>query len=64
MSSAMVVILDSNSKLGAHARSNLCYLICLRHLIGDNESSQIAIFLKLDLGNIVHCYLICLRRLI
>ena len=28
----MVLILDGNLKIGAHVRSNLCYLICLRHL--------------------------------
>ena len=26
----MVLILDSDSKIGAHVRSNLCYLICLK----------------------------------
>ena len=26
-------ILDDNSEIGAYVRSNLCYLICLRHLI-------------------------------
>ena len=29
---ARVHILDGNSEIGAHARSNLCYLICVRHL--------------------------------
>ena len=29
----MVLLLDGNSEIGAHVRSNLCYLICLRHLI-------------------------------
>ena len=29
----MVLILDVNSEIGAHARRNLCYLICLRHLL-------------------------------
>ena len=29
----MVLILDGNPEIGAHVRSNLCYLICLRHLI-------------------------------
>ena len=28
---AMVLILDDNSEIGAHIKSNLCYLICLRH---------------------------------
>ena len=29
----MVIILDGNLEIGAHARSNISYLICLRHLI-------------------------------
>ena len=29
--SIMVLILDGNPEIGAHVRSNLCYLICLRH---------------------------------
>ena len=29
----MVLILDGNSEIGAHVRSNLCYLSCLKHLI-------------------------------
>ena len=28
----MVLILDGNSNIGAHDRSIICYLICLRHL--------------------------------
>ena len=28
----MVLIIDGNSEKGAHVRSNLSYLICLRHL--------------------------------
>ena len=31
---ALVLILDVNSEKGAQVRSNLCYLICLRHLMG------------------------------
>ena len=27
----MVLILDGNSEIGAHIRSTLCYLICLRY---------------------------------
>ena len=30
---APVLILDGNSEKGAHARSNICHLICLRHSI-------------------------------
>ena len=29
----MVLILDGNSEIRTHIWSNLCYLICLRHLI-------------------------------
>ena len=29
----MVLILDGYTEIGAHVRSNLCYLTCLRHLI-------------------------------
>ena len=29
----MVLIVDGNPKIVAHARRNLCYLTCLRHLI-------------------------------
>ena len=29
----MVLILDGKSEIGVYARSNLCQLICLRHLI-------------------------------
>ena len=34
----MVLILDGNSEIGAHVRSNLCYLIFLRHLIISRKS--------------------------
>ena len=30
---AMVLILDGDSEIAAHVRSNLCYVICLGHLI-------------------------------
>ena len=30
---AMAFILDGNSEIDAHVRSDLCYFICLRHLI-------------------------------
>ena len=30
---SMVLIIDGNSKIGAHVRNHLCYLTCLRHLI-------------------------------
>ena len=34
----MVLILDGISELGAHVRSNLGYLVCLRH---SNKSSAV-----------------------
>ena len=37
----MVPILDGNSEICAHVRSNLCYLICLRHFFLYREQSQI-----------------------
>ena len=44
----MVLLLDGNSETGTHVISNLCYLICLRHLV-DLDQSQIAFFLLKDL---------------
>ena len=29
----IALILDGSSELGVHVRSNLCWLICLKHLI-------------------------------
>ena len=39
----MVLILDVNSEIGTHVTSNLCYVICSRHLIRSRKS-QIGIF--------------------
>ena len=36
-----VLILDVNSEMGAHVRSNSCYLICLRHLIRLREVTKL-----------------------
>ena len=33
----MVLILDGNSEIGAHVKSNLSYLFCIRHLIKRKE---------------------------
>ena len=38
----MVLILGGNSEIGAHARSNVYYLICIRHL---SDSLKSPIFL-------------------
>ena len=40
-----IIILDSNSEMGAHVRSNLCYLICIRHLIR-SRAVTIVFFLR------------------
>ena len=40
----MVLILDGNSEIGAQVRSNLCYLICLKHLIRNKAVSNRVIF--------------------
>ena len=42
----MVLILDGNSELGAHARSNLCYSTCLinRFFQLDRKQSRIGLF--------------------
>ena len=45
----MVLNLDGNSELGAHARSNPCYLICLRHLIRLRAVTNRIIVLRKDL---------------
>ena len=37
---SMVLILDDNSEIGAHVRSNLCYLICLKGLFTDFTRCQ------------------------
>ena len=37
---SMVLLLDGNSEILAHLRSNFYYMICLRHLI-EREQSQI-----------------------
>ena len=39
------IILDGNSKIGAHVRRNLSYLICLRHLIGSRAVTYRIFFL-------------------
>ena len=47
------MVLDGNSEIGAHVRSNLCYLICLRNLL-DKEKSQIRFFVGKDLFSFMH----------
>ena len=40
-SRVMVLILDGNSEIGAHAWCHLCYLICLRHLYGSSAVTNL-----------------------
>ena len=40
----MVRILDGNSEIGAHVRSNLCFLICLRRFIKSREVTNLNLF--------------------
>ena len=44
----VVLILDGNSEIGGQVRSNLCYLICLRHLIRSEQSHIGFLFRKKD----------------
>ena len=41
---SMLLILGGNSEIGAQLRSNLCYLICLRHLIRSREVTDLIFF--------------------
>ena len=40
----MILILDGNLEIGAHARNNLCYLIFLTHLIRSQAVKNRIIF--------------------
>ena len=40
----MVLISDGNLEIGAHVRSNICYLICLRNLIRSRAVTNIFFF--------------------
>ena len=44
----MVLTLDGNLEIGAHARSDLGYLISLMHLIGSRAVTNQNFFLKKD----------------
>ena len=37
----MVLILDGDSEIDTHVRSNICYFICLRHLIRSREVTNL-----------------------
>ena len=45
----MLLISDGNSEIGAHVRSDLCYLICLRHLIKPSSVTNRIFFLPIFL---------------
>ena len=45
----MVLILDGNSVIDAHVRSNRFYLICLRHFISSRTVTNRFFFLRKDL---------------
>ena len=54
----MVLILDGNSMvIDERVRSNLCYLICLRHLIRSREVTNPIIFRKIRIFH--HTCAIC-----
>ena len=42
------LILYGDSNIGTHVRSNLCYLICLRHLLISREVTNRIFFLRKD----------------
>ena len=43
----MVLNLDGNSEIGAHVRSNVCYLICLRHVIRSKAVTNVGIYIPM-----------------
>ena len=45
----MVLLLDGNSEMVSHVRSNLCYLICLRWLIRSRKVTNQNFLLSKDL---------------
>ena len=54
---SMVLILDGNLEIGApHVRSNICYLICLRHLIGSRAVTNRICSLRKDLFSFVRAH--------
>ena len=41
----MVPLLDGYLEIGGHVRSNICYLICLRHLIRSRAVTKLNFFI-------------------
>ena len=46
----MVIILDGSSEIGTHTSNNLCYLICLRHLIRSVSSHKSDFFFSKNMS--------------
>ena len=46
---SMVLVSDGNSEIGVHVRRNICYLICLRHLIRPRAVTNRIYILRKDL---------------
>ena len=46
----MLLILDNNSEMGAHIRSNICHLICLRHFFRSRAVTNSIFFRQ------IHCF--------
>ena len=49
IATTMVIILDGNSEIGAHVRSNFCYLTPLRHLIRSIAVTNLIFFFILKM---------------
>ena len=56
---SMVLILNDNSEVGAHARSNPCYLICLRHLMRSISVKNRGFFLS---EKTLYLFCVCVRH--
>ena len=54
----MVLILDGHSDIGARVRSNLCYLICLGHLVRSRAFTNLFFLLRKDIV-FLHACAIC-----
>ena len=50
---ALVLILDGISEIDAHVRSDLCYKICLRHLIRSGAVTNEIFFPRKDLFSLM-----------
>ena len=50
----MVLISDGYSEIGTHVRSNICYLICLRHLIISRAVTKDIFLVRKDQFSLMH----------